>query len=144
MLETRCKLCPEPLGEAADVAALDVWPGGSPTGEDSGINGIIVRTAAGRTLVESAAVAGDLVIGDPLTPDDLDDFQPHQVRKKEALAARYEGFAEAGLPVIDVSKLRLDRLGERISPEIRDQQRAGSLKRIQEGRVIEPLPVSED
>ena len=144
MLETRCKLCPEPLGEAADVAALDVWSGGSPTGEDAGLNGIVVRTAAGQALVESAVASGDLIVGDPLTPDDLNDFQPHQVRKKEALAARYDGFAEAGLPVIDAGKLRLDLLGERISAETRDHQRTGSLKRIQEGRVIEPLPGSED
>lgn len=144
MLETRCKLCPEPLGEAADVAALDVWPGGSPAGEDAGINSIVVRTAAGQALVEAAAAAGDLIIGDPLTPSDLNDFQPHQVRKKEALTARYEGFSEAGLPVIDASQLRLDRLGERISAEARNHQRVGSLKRIREGRVIEPLPVPED
>ncbi len=29
-IETRCKLCPDSLGEAADIAAFDVWPGGSP------------------------------------------------------------------------------------------------------------------
>ena len=27
-VETRCKLCPDALGEASDVAAADVWPGG--------------------------------------------------------------------------------------------------------------------
>ena len=112
--------------------------------DDAGINSIVVRTAAGQALVEAAAAAGDLIIGDPLTPNDLNDFQPHQVRKKEALTARYEGFSEAGLPVIDASQLRLDRLGERISAEARNHQRAGSLRRIREGRVIEPLPVPED
>ncbi|MCY3807353.1 MAG: Coenzyme F420 hydrogenase/dehydrogenase, beta subunit C-terminal domain, partial [bacterium] len=82
-VETRCKLCPDALGEAADVAAADVWPGGSPTGEDAGFNGIIVRTATGEDLVTSAVEAGNLVLGDPITPREFDGLQPHQVRKKK-------------------------------------------------------------
>ena len=97
-VETRCKLCPDALGEAADVAAADVWPGGAPTGEDAGFNGIIVRTAVGQDLVASAVEAGELVLGDPITPREFDALQPHQVRKKEALAARYQGLADAGAP----------------------------------------------
>ena len=26
----RCKVCPDGIGEAADIAAADTWPGGSP------------------------------------------------------------------------------------------------------------------
>ncbi|HBL08387.1 MAG TPA: hypothetical protein DDZ64_04735, partial [Acidimicrobiaceae bacterium] len=75
-LETRCKLCPDALGEAADVAAADVWPGGAPTGDDEGFNGIIVRTAAGEALVRDAVLAGALVLGDPISPRQFDDLQP--------------------------------------------------------------------
>ena len=46
-IEPRCKLCPDALGEAADVAAADVWPGGSPEGEDEGFNGIVTRSLVG-------------------------------------------------------------------------------------------------
>ncbi len=140
MLETRCKLCPDPLGEAADVAALDVWPGGAPTGEDAGINGIVVRSATGAELIEAAVAAGDLVLGQDLTTDFLNDCQPHQVKKKQALAARFEGFAEAGLPVMDISALRFDTLGERLSAEQREHEKQGTLTRIQGGKVREPLP----
>jgi coenzyme F420 hydrogenase subunit beta len=81
-LDSRCTVCPDALGETADVAAADVWPGGSPTGDDDGFNGIIVRSAVGAELVRSAANAGDLVLGDAITPSQFDDFQPHQVRKR--------------------------------------------------------------
>ena len=54
-----------------------IWPGGAPTGEDEGFNGIIVRTEAGEDLVASAAAAGELVLGGPITPREFDDFQPH-------------------------------------------------------------------
>jgi len=38
----RCKICPDAIGESADVAALDTWRGGSPKGEDEGFNAAIV------------------------------------------------------------------------------------------------------
>lgn len=139
-LETRCKLCPDALGEAADIAVADVWPGGSPIGEDAGFSGIIVRSPAGESLVASAVAAGDLVLGDPITPRDLDGFQPHQVRKKQALAARFAGLTAAEFPVIDAPGLRLDELGKRLSSEARKNETEGTKTRAREGRIAEPLP----
>jgi len=136
-LETRCKLCPDALGEAADIAATDVWPGGSPSGEDAGFNGIIVRSAGGEALVNAAAAAGDLVLGDSITPQQLNDFQPHQVRKKEALTARYEGLRQAGLPTMDTPGLRLEELGQRLDEQTRNNQTDGTARRVKEGRVTE-------
>ncbi len=128
-VETRCKFCPDALGEAADVAAADIWPGGAPTGEDEGFNGIIVRTAAGEDLVASAAAAGELVLGGPITPREFDDFQPHQVRKKEALAARYLGLADCGIAPIETRGLRISELGQRLDPERFEHERAGTRRR---------------
>jgi coenzyme F420 hydrogenase subunit beta len=140
LLETRCKMCPDPLGEAADLAALDVWPGGTPVGEDAGINGIVVRTATGAKLVEEAVADGSLVLGETLTIDYLNDCQPHQVSKKYALAARFEAFAEAGLPAIDVSALRFSELSQHLSPDEHEREKQGTLDRINQGRIIEPAP----
>ena len=128
-VETRCKFCPDALGEAADVASADIWPGGAPTGEDEGFNGIIVRTAAGEDLVTSAVAAGDLLVTDAMTPAELDDCQPHQVRKKEALAARYQGLADAGVAPIETRGLRIEELGRRLDPERFEQERAGARRR---------------
>ena len=133
-VETRCKLCPDALGEASDVAAADVWPGGAPTGEDEGFNGIIVRTAVGSELVGSAVASGDLVLGDPITPRQFDGLQPHQVRKKEALVARYQGLSDAGVTHIETHGLRIVELGSRMDPERFAQQRAGARQRIEAAR----------
>ena len=133
-VETRCKLCPDALGEASDVAAADVWPGGAPTGEDEGFNGIIVRTAVGDELVASAVASGDLVLDDPITPRQFDDLQPHQVRKKEALDARYQGLSDAGITPIETHGLRITELGRRMDPERFEQQRAGAQQRIEAAR----------
>ena len=128
-VETRCKFCPDALGEAADVASADIWPGGAPTGEDEGFNGIIVRTLAGEELVESAVKAGELVVADEITPRQFDDFQPHQVRKKEALAARYQGLADAGVAPIETQGLRITELGARLNGDQFAHERAGAARR---------------
>jgi coenzyme F420 hydrogenase subunit beta len=136
-IETRCKFCPDPLGEAADIAALDVWPGGSPEGDDAGFNGIVVRSDAGESLAHFAVKAGHLVLGETLTPEQLDDFQPHQVSKKTKLLARYEGLLEAGSIAIDTAGLRLESLGMRLSQEERKIEQKHTWDRANKGRFLE-------
>ncbi len=141
-LETRCKFCPDALGEAADIAASDVWPGGGPTGEDEGFNGIIVRSEAGEELVASAVAADALEVGDDITPEMFNEFQPHQVRKKHAVHARLAGLEAAGIAPIAVSGLRLEKLAGNLTKDEREQQIAGVKQRVSQGRIRETLPKS--
>lgn len=134
-VETRCKLCPDALGEAADIAAADAWPGGAPTGEDEGFNAIVVRNAVGAALVDEAARVGALVLGDEVTPREFDALQPHQVRKKEALAARYAGVADAGVIPIETHGLRIRSLGSHLTPEQAANERAGARSRMEAART---------
>lgn len=138
-IQTRCKLCPDAIGEAADVAAADIWPNAQPEGEDEGFNGIITRSATGQRLMEEAVAAGDLVLGADHTPRDYDHFQPHQLRKKRAMAARLRGLSAAGWPVYAHQGLRLDELNEGCAAE---QQ--GATRRAQSGRFSEPMPAPDD
>ena len=72
-LPFRCKICPDAIGEAADVAALDTWIGGSPTREgsvdDPGTNAIIARTRVGEELIAAAAADGALTLEYDIVPD---------------------------------------------------------------------------
>jgi len=138
-LQSRCKICPDAIGEGADIAASDVWPGGGPTGEDAGFNGILTRTARGVRLLEAAVEEGALIIDRALTPRDMDGFQPHQVRKKEAVWARLEGLREAGHLAPDVSGLRIEALSQRNSVEANCAEKDGIQQRVQDGRFGEPL-----
>ena len=136
-IQSRCKICPDAIGEAADIAAADIWPGGAPTGEDAGFNGIITRTPAGQTLMQEAAAAGDLVLGRAHSPRDYDDFQPHQVSKKRNVAARLRGLSGAGQPVYAHRGLRIGALDAADAA-----QEAGTCARAREGRFCEPMPNS--
>lgn len=137
-IQGRCKICPDANGEAADIAAADIWPGANPVGEDAGFNGIISRTVHGEALYQDAVRAGLLVRGAATTPREFDDLQPHQVRKKRALAARLRGMREAGSPVYTHENLRIDEL---------DGHEAGQQEacraRVVEGRFSETLPTAK-
>jgi len=139
-IETRCKICPDALGEASDIAAADVWPDGTPSGEDAGFNGIIVRTSNGEALLESAVAAGELVLGQAISPREFDQFQPHQVRKKRALLARFSGLAEAGLPGVKTRGLRLRELARTGTEQEFQAEVAATVQRAVAGRFAEPAP----
>ena len=108
MIQPRCRICPDAIGLEADIAASDVWPGGSPAGEDAGFNGIVVRTARGLELYEAAVAAGALTIDHSATYADFDRFQPHQVRKRRAVWARLKALQVTGKPVPQVTNLGLE------------------------------------
>ncbi len=134
-IQTRCKICPDALGEAADVAAADIWPGASPDGDDEGFNGAITRTATGERLFRAACEAGALKTGKEITPRQFDDYQPHQVKKKHALLARLRGMARGGSVTYAHERLRLEALDAKDT-----QEEDGALQRVIEGRFREDLP----
>jgi coenzyme F420 hydrogenase subunit beta len=141
-IQPRCKICPDAIGESADIAASDVWPGGGPTGEDEGFNGIIVRTARGLELYRAALAAGAIVVEPGVVSfRDFDGFQPHQVRKKRAVWARLAGMRAAGQPVPETHNLRLAECARLNSLTENLMEARGARRRSKEGRLGEPPAV---
>lgn len=141
MLQSRCKICPDAIGECADLAASDVWPGGGPTGEDDGFNGIIVRTRRGLELYQAALAAGAIKV-EPAAVSfrDFDEFQPHQVRKKRAVWARLVGMKAAGKPVPELHNLRMIECAQLNSVAENLAEARGTRRRATMGRLSEPGP----
>ena len=143
-LPFRCKICPDGIGEAADIAAADTWPGGSPTPEgqatDKGTNAVLARTAAGLDLLEAAARDGAIVIVGDAGPRDMDVYQPHQVSKKLAAWARLAGLRATGRPAPETARLRIDDLARRAGVAVNLAQGRGTRRRAREGRTDEPTP----
>ena len=138
MIQPRCKICADPIGEAADLVASDVWPGGGPTGEDAGYNGIIARTAQGVELFEAAKAVGAIIVDREIGFRDLDVFQPHQVRKRRAIWARYAGMRAAGRPTPDALGLRLTEIARENSLTENLKEARGARMRARNGRLGEP------
>jgi coenzyme F420 hydrogenase subunit beta len=126
----RCKICPDAIGESADVAALDTWPGGSPKGEDEGFNAAIVRTQKGLELLNNAIDAGYIKKGNSLSIEEISDFQPHQVKKKQAVFARHQGMKKNNLPTIETTGLRIKELYDLNDKEFNIKEEEGISKRV--------------
>ena len=126
----RCKICPDAIGESADLAALDTWEGGSPKVEDEGFNAVIIRTERGRELVNAATKAGYIKIGNYLNIDDVNNFQPHQVNKKKAVYSRHQGLLKNNKPAPDTKRLRIKQISQLNSSDFNLQQEMGISSRL--------------
>ena len=126
----RCKICPDAIGESADIAALDTWPGGSPKGEDKGFNAAIVRTQKGLELINSAVDYGYIQKGNNLSINEINDFQPHQVKKKQAVFARHCGMKKNDLPTIETKGLRIKKLYNMNDKKFNINEEEGIIKRV--------------
>jgi len=138
MIQPRCRICPDAIGLEADIAASDVWPGGSPVAEDEGFNGLIVRTPRGLELYEAAVAAGALTIEREATFADFDRFQPHQVRKRRAVWARLKGRQLAGQPVPLVTGLDLEDCARQNTLRENIAECRGARDRARGGGLSEP------
>jgi coenzyme F420 hydrogenase subunit beta len=141
-IQARCKICPDALGEGADIVAGDCWEGGSPVGEDEGFNAVLVRTGRGVRLFDDAVADGTVTVVRSITVQELNRFQPHQLAKKRAVWARLVGMRLAGSPAVRTRGLRLRRLA--LSHPGRSLAEAlGAFRRVRSGRLGEPPPEPE-
>jgi len=137
-LQPRCKICPDAIGETADLVVADCWPGGAPGGEDEGYNAVFARTRTGAALLQQAIADGDLTAVRPADIREMDEFQPHQVRKKRAVWPRLMGMRAAGMAIPDVRHLRIEELAAGNDEHINRKEQEGAERRVTEGRLGEP------
>jgi coenzyme F420 hydrogenase subunit beta len=100
-VQFRCKICPDGVGEAADIVCADAWEcdeRGYPRFEEAeGVSLILARTPLGERIVAEALAAGALA-AEPFDMGRLAAMQPGQTRRKRALAARLAALAAMGRP----------------------------------------------
>lgn len=128
----RCKICPDGVGESADIAAADSWETddrGYPTfGEREGRSALIARTERGLAIIRAAQAAG--VIGlRPLDPEQLAGAQPLQTSRRQYLAARLWGARLGGRAVPRYRGFRLFRLSAE-HPRLALRTLRGTLRRL--------------
>ncbi len=140
-LPPRCKICPDGIGDAADIAASDTWPGGAPSAEvaadDLGTNAAIVRTPKAAEIMRAAIAAGYVMRGDDLQADDMNRLQPHQEHKKRAAHARLMALRDIGQLVPKTSGLRLQNLADVNTDKFNQEEDQGTLTRVEAGKFFE-------
>ena len=107
-LQFRCKICPDAIGELADVALPDGWvmeDGKAVHKEAPGVNVFVARTPKGAALVASAAEAGAIVI-EPFSDAALDAMHGDHRPRKTGWPTRMLGLMSAGAPYLRVRRYR--------------------------------------
>ena len=101
-----------------------------------------MRTSRGLELYNATVAAGSIVV-EPQSVGfrDFDRFQPHQVRKKRAVWARFAGMRAAGRPVPQTRHLRIEECARLNTVMYNVIEAKGARNRVRNGRLAEPPPV---
>ena len=98
-LQFRCKICPDGIGEFADIVCADGWycdDDGNPLfDEREGRSIMLTRTQRGEAIMTEAIVAG-AISTEPLTLRALGHMQPFQARRKGMVIPRMAAMALTG------------------------------------------------
>jgi coenzyme F420 hydrogenase subunit beta len=89
-LQLRCKVCPDGVGDSADIVCADGWyiEDGIPDfGERDGRSIILTRTERGEHLVTQCIEGGGLRTN-PFDIDELPKIQPHQALRRRLVLSR--------------------------------------------------------
>jgi coenzyme F420 hydrogenase subunit beta len=136
-VQFRCKICPDAVGGAADVACADAWYGdeeGYPAFDEAdGRSLIIARTPIGQDLVRSAIAAGS-VSGEPLPLVEIEKMQPGQARRKRLVLARAASLPVALQPWPDMRGLEVARAARAAPLRESLHNFLGTLRRTLQGR----------
>ena len=132
-VQFRCKICPDAVGGAADIACADAWYGGE-TGypkfeEEEGRSLIMVRSSAGQALLQSALDAKALV-AEELEISQVDLMQPAQARRKRRIAARVLASKILGKPTPKMSGLNVLKAAKEERVPALVKEFLGTLRRV--------------
>lgn len=95
-LQFRCKICPDGIGEFADIVCADGWycdDNGNPLfDEHEGRSIVLTRTGKGEALLQRAIATGDIITA-PLTLAEITRMQPFQAKRKGLVLPRLAAMA---------------------------------------------------
>ena len=135
-VQFRCKICPDAVGGAADLAFADAWHGdakGYPRFEEAdGRSLVIARTSVGVEVLERAVRDGALKL-EPLPIEAIDGMQPAQARRKRLIASRIAALTVTAQPTPRVTGLRVREAARRASWAEQLRSFVGAVRRILTG-----------
>jgi coenzyme F420 hydrogenase subunit beta len=136
--QLRCQLCPDGLGELADVTGGDAWHRKA-EGTD-GISVILARTDRGREVVEGAIRDGYL----EASPSGYPEVVAAQglVRRRRVVGLRISALQTFLLPTPRFPGFRLEAASRQLSLKARAREYAGMVSRILRRGYFRPEPRS--
>lgn len=132
-LQFRCKICPDGIGEFADIVCADGWhcdEDGKPLfDEQEGRSIMLTRTPRGEELVQRAMAAGT-VATEPVALGSLHHMQPFQSRRKGMVVARLAAMMLTGWRRPRYAGLELAHNARRLGAKEIARNLLGTLRRL--------------
>lgn len=131
-LQFRCKVCPDGVGEFADVVGADAWYGkdGYPDfAEREGRSLVVTRTPRGETLVQGAKTANAIDM-EPLSVEEIAKMQPYQLNRKRLVLSRIAALWLTRRPAPRYVNFPLIRLAFQLSLRENISSFRGTLRRL--------------
>ncbi|WP_329058037.1 Coenzyme F420 hydrogenase/dehydrogenase, beta subunit C-terminal domain [Amycolatopsis sp. NBC_01480] len=140
-MQFRCKICPDGVGESADISVPDAWilKDGRPVYDEApGVNVAVVRTERGRDLLARAVEAGYLELSS-ISMTELEQMHGNHPARKVGAPATFTALRVLGQPAPRVTGYRplasVLRAGWRVSWG----QFAGTVRRVLKRDNREPV-----
>lgn len=132
-LQFRCKICPDGIGEFADIVCADGWhvdAEGRPLFDESdGRSLILTRTARGEALL-GAAVADGTLMTEPVSITSIRKMQPFQARRKGMVLSRLAAMALTAKRRPRFAGLELPRNARKLGLKENLKSLGGTLRRL--------------
>jgi len=136
-LQFRCKICPDGIGEFADIVCADGWycdDDGNPLfDEREGRSIILTRTQRGEAVLTEAVAEGTIAT-EPLTLRALGHMQPFQARRKGMVIPRMAAMALTGRRRPRFAQLALGTNARRLGIKESLRSFGGTLRRLLAGQ----------
>ena len=134
-IQFRCKICPDAVGELADISVPDGWilRDGKPIYDEApGVNVAVVRTERGVDLLRRAVDAGYLQLG-PISMQELEAMHVAHPPRKVGAPATFLALRMLGQPRPQVRGYRTLACIRRAGPRLLWQQFRGTVRRVLRG-----------
>lgn len=137
-VQPRCKICPDAIGGAADVAAGDAWyedESGYPSfAEAEGRSLVLTRTGQGDALMADAERAG-FIATEPLAIAEVEKMQSSQAWRRRVVISRLMALRVMGRFTPRTRGLKLLAAARGETPLEHGKNAAGMIRRVLVGRI---------
>jgi coenzyme F420 hydrogenase subunit beta len=139
-LQFRCKICPDGIGEFADIVCADGWhvdDAGRPLFDESdGRSLVLTRTPKGEALLGEAMAAGTIVT-EPVPIAAIHHMQPFQARRKGMVLSRLAAMALTGKRRPRFAGLELGGNTRKLGLKENLKSLGGTLRRLAGTKVLD-------
>ena len=124
----RCHICPDGMGQLADITSGDAWNKYTGEGQSPGLSHVILRTGRGRRILEKAVAAGFLQL-EQVDPENIVESQGLVLRRTLAYG-RLIGMGLCGVPTTHFKNFKLFKAWIGNNPLTMVKSIGGTLKRM--------------